>query len=198
MDRRVFVIGRDSVPSLLTLQEGRQAELTFVALPGTKGKVSMEVDIAGSGCNLDIGGVYVCSGEDDIEFQFLVRHSCGGSSSRQLFKGIVGDKAKAVFNGLIYVAHNAQKTVAYQENRSLLLSSSARVESYPQLEIYADDVECSHGSTSGPLDLEEQFYMRSRGIPEAEAEYFQKLAFLAPVLKRIPDDIAAEVYDSIS
>lgn len=198
MDKRIFVIGRDSIPSLLTLRDGEKADLTFVSLPGTSGKVCLEVDIDGVGCSVDIGGVYICNANDDLEFDILVRHSKGGSESRQTFKGIVGGRAKAVFDGLVYVAPDAQKTVAYQENRSILLSNTARVESLPQLEIYADDVECSHGSASGSLDLEEQFYMRSRGIPEEKARYFQKVAFLSPILKRLPDDIAAAIYDSIS
>lgn len=198
MDNRIFVIGRDSVPALITLRDGEKAKLTFVSLPGVSEKVCLEVDIEGSGCSVDIGGVYVCDADDNINFKVLIRHSKGGSTSRQMFKGLVSGRAKAVFDGLIYVAPDAQKTVAYQENRSILLSDTARVESLPQLEIYADDVECSHGSTSGFLDLEEQFYMRSRGIPEEEARYFQKVAFLAPILKRVPDNIAKAIYDSIS
>ena len=87
---------------------------------------------------------------------------------------------------------------ARQESRSILLDSGAFVESRPQLEIYADDVECSHGCTSGFLSEEELFYMRSRGIPEKEARHLQKIAFLAPVLRRLPEDLVKEVYDSLS
>ena len=81
----------------------------------------------------------------------------------------------------------AQRIQAYQENHNVLLSESARVETTPQLEIYADDVSCSHGATTGFLSAEEQFYMRSRGIPEAEAKVLQMISFLAPVLARISD-----------
>ena len=86
------------------------------------------------------------------------------------------------------MAQDAQKTEAYQENHSILLSDAARVDTKPQLEIYADDVKCSHGATVGRLNEEEQFYMRSRGIPEDEAKVLQQLSFLSPVLEHIADE----------
>ena len=90
-----------------------------------------------------------------------------------------------VFDGLIHVAPDAQKTEAYQENHSILLSGEAQVQTSPQLEIYADDVVCSHGATIGSLSEDELFYMRSRGIPEAEARQMQIQSFLSPVLSRL-------------
>ena len=117
---------------------------------------------------------------------------------RQLFKGIVGGTARAGFDGLIYVAPDAQKTQAFQENHTLLLSDTARTESRPQLEIYADDVQCSHGATTGYLNPDELFYLRSRGIPEAEARQLQMQAFLAPVVRRLPDALAEEIHASLS
>ncbi len=195
---KVMVIGRDSVPSLLRLDGAESVRLTLVVLPGTSAHVSLEVDIDAPGCSLDLAGLYICNSDEDLNLDILVKHNSGGSSSRQNFLGIVGGKAKAVFNGLIYVAQDAQKTKAMQENHTLLLSGSALVQARPQLEIYADDVECSHGCTSGFLSDEELFYMRSRGIPEDEARRLQKLAFIAPVSSRLPEEIAAEVYESIS
>ena len=91
------------------------------------------------------------------------------------------------FYGKIVVAQDAQKTEAYQENHNILLSDDARVNTKPQLEIYADDVKCSHGATVGRLNEEEQFYMRSRGIPEQEARALQMISFLAPVLESVMD-----------
>mgnify|MGYP000210653352 FL=1 len=133
-----------------------------------------------------------------MELDVNLRHNSPGSTSTQQFLGVVGGEAKAVFDGLVYVAPGAMRTKAYQENRSILLDSSAFVESRPQLEIYADDVECSHGCTSGYLAPDELFYLRSRGIPEDEARRLQKIAFLSPVLKRVPAELAEEIYDSIS
>ena len=195
---KVYIIGRDAVPSLIRLGEAEKLSLTLVALPGVSAEHQLEIDIDGPGCELELSGVYICNAEEDLKLHVMVRHNAGGSLSRQVFKGIVGGRSKAVFDGLIYVAQDAQKTKAFQENHTILLDKTARVESLPQLEIYADDVECSHGCTSGFLNAEEQFYMRSRGIPEDQARYLQKIAFLAPVVSRLPEALAQEIYDSIS
>lgn len=194
----VYIIGRDAVPQYIRLGEGERLRMTFAALPGTSARLSLEVEIAGPGCDVDIAGAYVCSGNDDLRMNILVRHSAGGSVSRQLIKGLAGGNSRVEFDGLIYIAGDAQKTEAHQESHSILLSPSAKVEARPQLEIYADDVICSHGCTSGFLNAEEEFYMRSRGIPEDEARRLQKLAFLAPVLQRLPENLSRELYDSIS
>lgn len=195
---KVYVIGRDAVPQYLRLEAGGRLGLTFIALPGTVARLALEVEIAGPGCDVDIAGAYVCSGEDDFRMNILVRHMSGGSSSRQLVKGLAGGSSRVEFDGLIYIAPDAQKTEAHQESHSILLSPEAKVEARPQLEIYADDVICSHGCTSGFLNAEEEFYMRSRGIPEEVARQLQKLAFLAPVMQRLPEDLRQELYESIS
>ena len=93
-----------------------------------------------------------------------------------------------LFYGKIVVAPDAQKTEAYQTNHNLVISEGAKAESKPQLEIYADDVKCSHGATVGQLNEDEQFYMRSRGIPEEEARVLQMISFIAPVLANISDE----------
>lgn len=195
---KVYVIGRDAVPQYLRLEAGGRLGLTFIALPGTVARLALEVEIAGPGCDVDIAGAYVCGGEDDFRMNILVRHMSGGSSSRQLVKGLAGGGSRVEFDGLIYIAPDAQKTEAHQESHSILLSPEAKVEARPQLEIYADDVICSHGCTSGFLNAEEEFYMRSRGIPEEVALQLQKLAFLAPVTQRLPEDLRQELYESIS
>lgn len=194
---KVFIIGKDTVPELIKVATGQNLRLTFVAMPGVSAKVRNTIEIDGSGADVDIAGVYLCSGTDRLEIDITIRHLCTGSTSRQLFKGIVGDQARASFNGLVYVARDAQKTQAFQASHSILLSDKAQVSSQPMLEIYADDVQCSHGSTSGFLDANELFYMRSRGIPEEEAKYLQKLAFIAPVASRLSEDLAEQVYASI-
>ena len=195
---KVFVIGRDPVPQLVRLSASEEFKAVFVALPGVKDKLCLELDIDGPGCKVDIVGLYVCDGDDRLEMEITVKHNSGSSESVQQFLGVAGGSSKAVFNGLVYVAPGAGKTKARQESRSILLDSGAFVESRPQLEIYADDVECSHGCTSGFLSEEDLFYMRSRGIPEKEARHLQKIAFLAPVLRRLPEDLVKEVYDSLS
>ncbi|MBD3871919.1 MAG: SufD family Fe-S cluster assembly protein, partial [Acidobacteria bacterium] len=108
--------------------------------------------------------------------------------SHQLYKGILAGSSRAVFNGRIIVDQDAQKTDANQANRNLLLSDNATVHSNPQLEIFADDVRCTHGSTVGRLDEEAIFYLRSRGIARDEAIRLLTLAFAGEVLERLPVD----------
>lgn len=194
---RVCVIGRDDVPQLIRLQGGEDLNLTFVVLPGTDARLSMEIDLDGPDCRVDIAGVYLCRESEDVAINIVMRHNSGRCESHQLFKGIAGGKAKASFDGLIYVADGAAGTRAFQENHTILLSGEARVEARPQLEIYNDDVECSHGATSGSLNADELFYMRSRGIPEEQALQLQKIAFIAPVLRRLPEELVNEIYENL-
>lgn len=198
MNNEVYVIGRDSAPQYLRLEAGESRNVTLVFLPGATGRFVLEADLVGPGASLDLSGMYLCPDSEQLDLRLLVRHSVGGCVSRQLFKGLVGGTARASFDGLVYVAQDAQKTQAFQENHSILLSEQARVESRPQLEIYADDVQCSHGATTGYLNPEELFYLRSRGIPEAEARRLQMVAFLAPVLRRLPESLIEEIHACLS
>ncbi len=198
MNNEVYVIGRDSAPQYLRLEAGESRNVTLVFLPGATGRFVLEADLVGPGASLDLSGLYLCPDSEQLDLRLLVRHSVGGCVSRQLFKGLVGGTARAAFDGLVYVAQDAQKTEAYQENHTILLSDNARVETRPQLEIYADDVQCSHGATTGYLNPEELFYLRSRGIPEAEARRLQMVAFLAPVLRRLPESLIEEIHACLS
>lgn len=197
MAGKVYIIGRDEVPQSLSLQSGERLEMTFVVLPGVSCELPLAISLEGEGAELDIAGLYLCRSEEDVRISVDVRHNSGGCVSRQLFKGIVGGKARAAFSGLVYVKKDAQRTKALQENHTILLTREARVETRPQLEIYADDVECSHGATTGFLNQDEQFYMQSRGIPEAEAKRLQMVSFLAPVLARLDEDLREEIVAGI-
>ena len=115
----------------------------------------------------------------------LVEHAQPHSTSHEFYKGVLGDEATAAFRGRILVQQAAQKTDAYQANRNLLLSEDAYINSKPQLEIYADDVKCSHGSTVGKLDEAALFYLRSRGVGLARATEILTRAFAGEVLDRI-------------
>ena len=110
---------------------------------------------------------------------------CPNCTSNQLFKGILDDDATGSFNGKILVQKDAQKTLAYQKNNNILLSSAARMNTKPHLEIYADDVKCSHGATVGQLDMEAMFYLRSRGIGEKEARHLLMYAFANEIVSKI-------------
>ena len=188
---RTCILGKDSLPRRISLAAGESLRLNLVALGSAS--LDLEICLDGEGAELDVAGLYLCSGQEKVELRLNVRHNVPGCISRQLFKGLVGGESKASFDGLVYVAHGAVRTKAAQENHSILLSGAAVAESRPQLEIYADDVECSHGATTGYLDVDEQFYMRSRGIPEAEARRLQMLSFLSPVLSRLEDSLQEEI-----
>ena len=180
----VYVIGRDAVPSLLRLEAGEALRMTLVVPEGVSCRLALEIDLDGPGASLDLAGASLSRSDENVDIQVIVRHNAPGCSSEQLFKSVADGHSRAAFNGLVYVAPGAIRTVAHQQNHSLLLSAEALVESRPQLEIYADDVECSHGATTGYLNPEELIYMRSRGIPEPEARRMQIEAFLAPILSR--------------
>lgn len=196
---KVYLIGKDAVPGRISLRKGESLDMVLVALPGTSADIDLEVDLDGEGAVLNLFGLYLCPGDERLNINVKVAHNVGGCSSRQLFKGIAGGRSRTGFYGLIYVAKDAQQTKAYQENHNLQLSEEARVETRPQLEIYADDVECSHGATVGKLDEQEQFYMRSRGIPEDKARELQMISFISPVVAQVEDGTLREkIYDSLS
>jgi Fe-S cluster assembly protein SufD len=142
--------------------------------------------LAGEGGWCLLNGCYVPRGRQHHDTFMVVRHSAPHCDSRQFYRGILDDHSKAVFSGRIVVDEGAQKTDAKQTNRNLLLSDDAQVDTKPQLEIYADDVKCTHGATVGQLDPDEIFYLRSRGIPEDEARGLLTFAFVNEVVQRMP------------
>ena len=196
---KVYLIGKDDVPGRINLGKGELLDMVLVALPGVSADINLEVDLDGEDAELNLYGLYLCPNEERLNINVKVAHNVGGCTSRQLFKGIVGGRSRTGFYGLIYVAKDAQQTKAYQENHNLQLSEEAKVETRPQLEIYADDVECSHGATVGKLDEQEQFYMRSRGIPEDKARELQMISFISSVAAQVEDETLREkIYDSLS
>ena len=190
---RIYRVGIEEVPKRLTLNEQEHLRLTFIVMPGVSAEIPFEINIGKAGVNLEIYGLYLSPHSEQVKFDFTVRHLVGGSHSSQIFRGIVGGSARAEFDGLVYVAKDAQKTEAFQENHSILLSDGAVAESRPQLEIYADDVKCSHGATTGYLNHDELFYLRSRGIPEAEARKMQMISFISPVISHLPEEMKEQI-----
>ena len=189
---RVFIVGSSELPQRVSVGRDEVLDWVFVVLPGVSASIPLVIDIDGPGAEVRLAGLYLCGGDEQVVFDIEVRHNVGDSHSSQFFNGIAGGHSRAAFHGRILVRPDAQRIKAFQENHNLLLSETARVETTPQLEIYADDVECSHGATTGFLNLDEQFYMRSRGIPEAEAKVLQMISFLSPVLARIADPAEQE------
>ncbi len=194
---RIYRVGIDEVPKRLTLKEQEHLRLSFIVMPGVSAEVPFEINIGREGVNLEIFGLYLCPHSERVKFDITVRHLVGGAHSSQQFRGIVGGSARAEFDGLVYVAQDAQRTEAFQENHSLLLSEGAVAESRPQLEIYADDVKCSHGATTGFLNPDELFYLRSRGIPEKEARRMQMISFITPAIAHLPEQLREELISKL-
>lgn len=161
---------------------GEVLNLEFVVLPGESRDIDLSVDLVGEGAQAHIKALYLCKADEKVNFRICMHHCAPGCHSTQKINGIAGGSAQVHFDGTIVVAPEAQQTEAYQENHNIVLTEEAKVETRPQLEIYADDVKCSHGATVGQLNPDELFYMRSRGIPEAEARTLQMLSFLSPVI----------------
>ena len=153
--------------------------------------------LAGVDCQSLLNGIYFGDGEQRIDNFMRVEHDNVNGDSRQYYKGILTDKAQATFSGRIVVAQIAQKTDAVQSNRNLLLSEDARAHSKPQLEIYADDVKCTHGATVGELDEEAMFYLQARGINETAARTILIHAFALESLERMELEPVREVLESL-
>ena len=161
---------------------GETLELQYVVLPGESRDIEVSIDLEGPGAEAHLKGLYLCNSNEDVKIRVVMHHNAPGCKSTQLFNGIAGGSSNFHFDGVIVVAPGADGTEAYQENHNIVLTEDAKVETKPQLEIYADDVKCSHGATTGRLGEDELFYMRSRGIPEKEARTLQMLSFLSPVI----------------
>lgn len=146
---------------------------------------NLQVDIAGPGCETFIGGMAIASGTQRVDNNSCINHLEGHSHSTQMFKYVLDDSARGGFEGRILVTEGALHTEAYQSNRNMLASADARMHTEPQLEIYCDEVKCSHGATTGQLDEEALFYMRQRGIPLAQARTMLMQAFMADVIDSV-------------
>lgn len=176
-----------TIPQHIVVERDACIDMVLLVMPGVSCDVKLDVKLAGEGAEANIYGAYVCGGDERVKISVDMHHDLPHCNSRQLFKGIAGGTSRVDFYGKIIVAQDAQRTEAYQENHNILLTDGAKVDTKPQLEIYADDVKCSHGATIGRLNEEEQFYMRSRGISLEDAKVLQMISFIAPVLENIPE-----------
>ncbi len=132
-----------------------------------------------------LAGMVIGSGKMHVDNDSDIRHMAPRCHSNQLFKYVLDEESKGAFEGSIFVAPGARFTEAYQSNRNILASTTAKMHCKPQLEIYNDDVKCSHGATTGQLDTDALFYMRSRGIPESEARTMLMQAFMVDVIDTV-------------
>ncbi len=156
-----------------------------ISLDGDLVRSDIGVSLEGENAEAVLDGLYLTDDRQQADTHLVMRHKVPNCNSHQLFKGVLSGRSRAVFNGTIVVDQDAQKTDAKQSNRNLLLSDDAVVNSNPQLEIFADDVRCTHGSTVGRLDDEAIFYLRSRGIEKEAARRMLTLAFAGEILDRV-------------
>ena len=183
----IVVVTEGQLSRSIEVTGGQKVDLLLLVMPGVSCDLKLDVKLVGEGAEANVYGAYVCGADERVKIAVDMHHKMPHCNSRQLFKGIAGGTSKVDFYGKIIVAQDAQRTEAYQENHNILLSDAAKVDTKPQLEIYADDVKCSHGATIGRLNEEEQFYMRSRGITLEDAKVLQMISFIAPVLETLPE-----------
>ena len=164
--------------------------LTAVQL--TSANVSYTIDLDGRDAENMLGGVFLAGGEEHCVVKLRTNHNVPDCRSRSAVKGVAGGRALGEFRGLVYVAPDAQRTDARQQSRNVLLGAEARIDTKPQLEIYADDVKCTHGATVGMMDNEAILYMRQRGLSLQQARSLQIEGFVDDIVLRCPLDAVRE------
>jgi Fe-S cluster assembly protein SufD len=187
----------------VTLGQRSRYSAQAVSLGGALVRTDIQVVLGGEDAEASLDGLYLTDGSQQADSHLTLRHAAPNCRSHQLYKGILAGSSRAVFTGRIVVEQDAQKTDATQSNRNLILSDDAVAHSNPQLEIFADDVRCTHGSTVGRLDDDAVFYLRSRGIGRDDARRLLTLAFAGEVLDRIPvealrDDLTQRVSERLA
>jgi Fe-S cluster assembly protein SufD len=177
-----------------TVEAGASLQIVLVNL-GAVGRV--RVALTGAGAEANVYGLFVAGAGERVEYRTDIEHLTGGCTSNQDFRGVASGDGTGVFDGRIHVAPEAQRTQAFQRSKGLLLSDLSSIEVRPQLEIYADDVRCSHGASIGQLDPQAIFYMRQRGIGEDEARKLQLQGFVREILDKIPAAVDAAGIDAL-
>ena len=173
--------------STLRVQQDRDTNLAAhsVQVGGALVRKCVHPVLAGEGCDALMNGLFVCGGDQHVDNHMRVEHAKAHCESRQVYKGILNDNAHGVFNGRIIVHPGAQKTDAKQSNMNLLLADTAQMDTNPELEIYADDVKCTHGATVGQIDEDAVFYLQARGINRLAAQALLLYAFAGECLGRM-------------
>jgi len=171
--------------SFVKLERDSHFSTSTITLGGNLTRNDLRCQISGTGAHGNMYGLYGANQRQHVDNFTQVEHQVANCTSDELYKGVLDDRSRAVFHGRIYVAQDAQQTDAYQNNRTLLLSREAEVDTKPQLEIYADDVKCSHGATIGQLNEEYLFYLRARGVERSKARRMLTFAFVKEALGAI-------------
>ncbi len=168
-------------------RQGRDSHLDShsIALGAALARNDIATTFTAEGCHAELNGLYLAGGRQHVDHHTRIDHTMPRGTSREHYRGILDGASRAVFNGRVIVHRDAQRTDAHQDNHNLLLSRDAEVDTKPQLEIYADDVKCTHGATVGNLDEAQMFYLRSRGLEEATAKSLLIYAFAHDVIERL-------------
>jgi Fe-S cluster assembly protein SufD len=180
------------------LARGAHFTSRVVTLGGRLVRNDLTVTLAGEGAECSLDGLYLGSAERVVDNHSLVDHAVPHCTSRQLYKGVLGGTSRGVFRGRVIVRPDAQKTNATQSNPSILLSDGAEIDTKPQLEIWADDVKCSHGAAIGRLDENALFYLRTRGLDEREARALLTRGFADEILNALPERLREECADEFA
>lgn len=185
-----YIVQRtDSVQKILVKQDAYSTYTSgMFQLAGEKDTIDLVVEKNGEQANTNLYGVFFPSKKESYSIATRVNHQTANCETEELFRGIADEEGTGSFYGLVYVARDAQKTLAKQQNRNMLLSKTAHIHSEPQLEIYADDVVCTHGSSTGQIDAEALWYMQARGINRQMATKLLVAGFANDVLQKIADE----------
>lgn len=175
--------------------EGGTYDSFSLVLGGRIARTEIHARLAGKNAVAHMNGAQLLTGTQHADFTSVVRHDAPHCTSRQTVKNVLNGRARGVFQGRIEVTRDAQKTDGYQMNQALLLSPDAEIDSKPELEIFADDVKCSHGATVGELDTDQLFYLRSRGVPDSEARAMLVRAFLTEALDLVTNESIRETLE---
>lgn len=190
MENGNFQVATDQV----SLEANSNFKINTFTKKGDWVRNNLNIQLNGENIETWLNGLYLLKGNQHVDNHTLVDHFVPNCVSHELYKGILNDKSTGVFNGKVFVHKDAQKTNAYQSNNTVVLTDDAKSYSKPELEIYADDVKCSHGSTTGQLDEEALFYLKSRGISEAKANGMMLHAFAGDVISHIGvPEVAEEI-----
>jgi Fe-S cluster assembly protein SufD len=178
----------------VSVAAGGRYDSTNINLGGAISRHDIDVKFTGEGAEAWVDGLYMLGGEQHHDTHSIIDHAVPNCLSHQTYKGVLGDHSRGVFNGKVFVRENASGTDAQQSNKNLLLSNDARVDTKPQLEIFNDDVKCSHGATVGQLEEEELFYLLTRGLPETLAKNLLTYGFAEEVINKIEiEEIKADL-----
>ncbi len=167
-------------------------DIRTVTLQGHWVRNNLNVRVNGENCSTNLYGTYMPNGKEHIDNHTMVDHLVPHCESNEAYKGFINDQATGVFNGKVFVRQDAQKTNAFQQNSNIVLTDTAVMNAKPELEIYADDVKCSHGSTTGQLDEDALFYLRARGLKKVTARQMLVTAFVGEIIDEIADESVRE------